>query len=231
MLKLKLAVFGAICLSGISYAATPTPPSLKPPIVYESSVVSAKDSTIFNDALQASKAKKWSELRIQQQYASDNAVADFILWRLVSGAETLAGFDTLNTALERLDGWPNLRQIRINAEKAILVSALSTSERVLWFEARGGAISGEGKAAFAASLVKMGRRDEATKIIREAWRGSVFDRSTEKDILAGFSGSLSQNDHEARADFLLWGGRGYTCLLYTSPSPRDQRGSRMPSSA
>ena len=26
-------------------------------------------------------------------------------------------------------------------------------------------------------------------------------------------------------------GRGITCLLYTSPSPRDQRGSRMPSSA
>ena len=25
--------------------------------------------------------------------------------------------------------------------------------------------------------------------------------------------------------------RGQTCLLYTSPSPRDQRGSRMPSSA
>ena len=24
---------------------------------------------------------------------------------------------------------------------------------------------------------------------------------------------------------------GYICLLYTSPSPRDQRGSRMPSSA
>ena len=26
-------------------------------------------------------------------------------------------------------------------------------------------------------------------------------------------------------------GRMVTCLLYTSPSPRDQRGSRMPSSA
>ena len=25
--------------------------------------------------------------------------------------------------------------------------------------------------------------------------------------------------------------RGWNCLLYTSPSPRDQRGSRMPSSA
>ena len=29
----------------------------------------------------------------------------------------------------------------------------------------------------------------------------------------------------------LHGTRIYTCLLYTSPSPRDQRGSRMPSSA
>ena len=26
-------------------------------------------------------------------------------------------------------------------------------------------------------------------------------------------------------------GKSYICLLYTSPSPRDQRGSRMPSSA
>ena len=29
----------------------------------------------------------------------------------------------------------------------------------------------------------------------------------------------------------LVGGAAYDCLLYTSPSPRDQRGSRMPSSA
>ena len=27
------------------------------------------------------------------------------------------------------------------------------------------------------------------------------------------------------------GDKAYYCLLYTSPSPRDQRGSRMPSSA
>ena len=32
-----------------------------------------------------------------------------------------------------------------------------------------------------------------------------------------------------RAEFLT--GRYHRCLLYTSPSPRDQRGSRMPSSA
>ena len=37
----------------------------------------------------------------------------------------------------------------------------------------------------------------------------------------------------APADAVLdWAERSaYSCLLYTSPSPRDQRGSRMPSSA
>ena len=32
-------------------------------------------------------------------------------------------------------------------------------------------------------------------------------------------------------DNILWKGEVINCLLYTSPSPRDQRGSRMPSSA
>ena len=33
------------------------------------------------------------------------------------------------------------------------------------------------------------------------------------------------------ADYQVNGEITYVCLLYTSPSPRDQRGSRMPSSA
>ena len=44
-----------------------------------------------------------------------------------------------------------------------------------------------------------------------------------KTTTAGSSGSFSLS-------FLPIGGP-YTCLLYTSPSPRDKRQSRMPSSA
>ena len=33
------------------------------------------------------------------------------------------------------------------------------------------------------------------------------------------------------AEYMEKAGKSFTCLLYTSPSPRDQRGSRMPSSA
>ena len=49
---------------------------------------------------------------------------------------------------------------------------------------------------------------------------SVFSKSQSKH----FPASSSQNN-------TIDGNKSIVCLLYTSPSPRDQRGSRMPSSA
>ena len=41
------------------------------------------------------------------------------------------------------------------------------------------------------------------------------------------------DNHGSRPEIIaaMENGTGWSCLLYTSPSPRDQRGSRMPSSA
>ena len=51
-----------------------------------------------------------------------------------------------------------------------------------------------------------------------------------KQIFKNFNYTLETHDH-----LLISGvsgsGKSTFCLLYTSPSPRDQRGSRMPSSA
>ena len=42
---------------------------------------------------------------------------------------------------------------------------------------------------------------------------------------------LELTDEDGMDELLLEGEQCSGCLLYTSPSPRDQRGSRMPSSA
>ena len=63
----------------------------------------------------------------------------------------------------------------------------------------------------------------------------------------GEAAAFNATDYKALVCVFLYGGNDYantvvtydddsynrynTCLLYTSPSPRDQRGSRMPSSA
>ena len=53
--------------------------------------------------------------------------------------------------------------------------------------------------------------------------------------VAVFIKTLTDNKNrtvsEIRHAFTKYGGNLGTCLLYTSPSPRDQRGSRMPASA
>ena len=43
--------------------------------------------------------------------------------------------------------------------------------------------------------------------------------------------SINDAANQLKALQRNWCLYSYTCLLYTSPSPRDQRGSRMPSSA
>ena len=48
----------------------------------------------------------------------------------------------------------------------------------------------------------------------------------------GYYGTYVDTDNQARNEFeMIRRYRDMACLLYTSPSPRDQRGSRMPSSA
>ena len=60
----------------------------------------------------------------------------------------------------------------------------------------------------------------------------VYTKTGDKGTTALFGGTRVPKDHiridsYGTVDEL----NSYICLLYTSPSPRDQRGSRMPSSA
>ena len=55
---------------------------------------------------------------------------------------------------------------------------------------------------------------------------SVKDRAALSIIRAA-----EADDSLKPGGIVVEGTAGNTCLLYTSPSPRDQRGSRMPSSA
>ena len=58
---------------------------------------------------------------------------------------------------------------------------------------------------------------------------SVHERKIVTDDIAEIRKTVSAYIDNAEVDVVITSGG--TCLLYTSPSPRDQRGSRMPSSA
>ena len=61
--------------------------------------------------------------------------------------------------------------------------------------------------------------------------GFLVFTSGKKVVLHNDGGTQISSKTLVPKDELLKSGQSITCLLYTSPSPRDQRGSRMPSSA
>ena len=70
-----------------------------------------------------------------------------------------------------------------------------------------------------ATLVGKVRLEEGASV----WFNAVL-RGDNELILVG-------KDSNVQDGTVMHTDMGYPCLLYTSPSPRDQRGSRMPSSA
>ena len=99
-------------------------------------------------------------------------------------------------------------------------------------------------------VIELRRLGYPTGIIRQMWdrkAGGGLDREIvgilldlEFDISSDYkhivrdATSMVQAKLSARmgnADAPIAAGNDSSCLLYTSPSPRDQRGSRMPSSA
>ena len=99
----------------------------------------------------------------------------------------------------------------------------------------------------AAILVPQLRFASADRNIREASRivASLFASASQRAINDGEAGVVIERNpniveggvaYAGTSLFMLrsvprYIGEDDTCLLYTSPSPRDQRGSRMPSSA
>ena len=89
----------------------------------------------------------------------------------------------------------------------------------------------EARQAFAAELARPKPDDLAIAIAIAAEENPDEPISAcQKRVTEALDELAARATTRARLELML-GDRSGACLLYTSPSPRDQRGSRMPSSA
>ena len=59
----------------------------------------------------------------------------------------------------------------------------------------------------------------------------MSELSADNRVLTGMKTKIQTQQIRNYRYLIMWCGLLLTCLLYTSPSPRDKRQSRMPSSA
>ncbi|WP_341197177.1 lytic transglycosylase domain-containing protein [Hyphomonas chukchiensis] len=195
-------LLGLAALSA-SASALPDAPSLKPQRVYSSQTTDAKNAEILHRALDAAGRYDWNEVADLQARASDPAVRNLILWMRASEGVPGMSFDEVKNAMDTLPTWPKTGAMRKRAEEIIDLSSLSHGDRILWLT-QSGPRTGAGKIALARSYKAVGQPAKAEALVRDAWHNNSMDRDLERIVLATYGGLLTEADHRARIEFLLW---------------------------
>lgn len=187
------------------------------------SMPSASEMMRLRSGIAASDSGDWAGLAMQRDAASDPLVRRILQWRYAAAQDAPLSFTQIAEALDTLQDWPSRAAMTARAEKAIFTSPLAPRDRIAWFDAHGGPQTGDGRIAYAIALKAAGRRDEAERAARAAYRTDELTALAESEALANFSNAFSQDDYAARVDALLWrGSRTDARALFSRISPADR---------
>jgi soluble lytic murein transglycosylase len=100
--------------------------------------------------------------------------------------------------------WPSQTFLRRRLEAALWDDKREDAAVWSWFENES-PISAKGRLALAKVMVARGDRNNAERLVRQAWRNDPMSEDTESNALDMFGAFLTAGDHKARMDTLLYG--------------------------
>lgn len=127
---------------------------------------------------------------------------DVQLWLALRDGKRTHDFQTYARFLNTHKDWPETTAITLYAEQALLKTA-STQALLQWFRAHK-PVTDSARARYIMALNDSGDRLTATQFLRETWRAGYYDERLQGILLSRFGGQLQGEDHEKRADTLLW---------------------------
>ena len=182
------------------------------PVVAQETPVSA-----FAAAEIAMQAEDWEAAQASVINAGPVA-RDLVTWAKLRAGE--GQFPEFAAFLAARPDWPGLDRLRARGEEAIPVG-FSPPDVVAYF-ATAKPQTGEGAARFAAALTALGRQDEATAVLTEAWLNLSLTDEGHAAMLADFAEVLAPL-HVARTDAMLWKWKTDDALRMLPLLPDDQR--------
>ena len=205
---MKRIIVYTLALSGLLATpalASPQPPSIKPRIQYVSNVLSERDFSRLDSALEAADSGAWSTVRNLRGKLDDKDARNLLLWRITTDNASNATFSELSTAVDLLEGWPRHGTIRRMIEENIAESRWSDRERRDFFE-RNPPLTGDGKLEQARLARQAGDADTADAIILDVWRNHALSRDATRTLIAQHGRMLDRAAYAQRVDMLLWAG-------------------------
>ncbi len=155
-------------------------------------------------ACQANDGRDWDEARSNLIASQPSGMAQVVdQWELLSSNENL-GFTSYAGFLLAYPDFPEEAKLRRSAETALTRDAPDAGQMIAYFD-RYPPLGNPARGRFAIALMQAGRSD-AVDMARAAWRGGPLTDGDEAMILAQYGPQLTQADHDARMDALLWAG-------------------------
>lgn len=158
----------------------------------------------------------------QADPSQGNIPAALQRWRMLKDSRNFS-FGEYASFLMTYPGWPHENTLRKYAEHAIDLNSYSPHQTVAFFD-RMEPLTNGGRAKYAIALNAAGDNERAQHWAKRAWREGSLTDDVEARLLGLMASKFTENDHDIRADKLLWlnATRGAERILpYTSASRRD----------
>lgn len=156
------------------------------------------DLAAVRDAILAARKGKTGEATDIEARIADPVGRKLVEWYLLRHSESDAPFSRYATFIAANPDWPSVTLLRRRAE-ARMWQERSAAATVHGFTLDQ-PISAKGKFALARTLLAEGDRDQAARLVREAWRSEELSERTEGDAYDAFKDLLTRDDHRARMD-------------------------------
>lgn len=161
-------------------------------------------------------ANAWDAARARLIAQGQGPLAQAISrWQLLSSSDRFA-FDDYAGFILSYRGFPEEAKLRRAAEAALDRQSADAGRIVAFFD-RVPPLTNPARAQYALALKALGR-PEADATARAAWRGGAMSEAAEAALLAGWGGTFTPDDEDARMEALLWAG---------NPSPAARQTARV----
>jgi len=159
--------------------------------------------------------------RVTAREIADPSARSLGEWYYFEAEDPLILVPDADAFLDAHPEWPSVGKIQSHVERR-MTQTLAPAEILAFFDTRD-PITGEGKLQLARAQFAKGETDAAILHIKDAWRKNTFTLGDEQRLIANYGGRLSQEDHIARVDRLLFAREAATAkrsITYLTGSER-----------
>lgn len=179
--------------------ATAIAPKEMPP----AQILSAADQAIGIEAMREASALRFDKAREIAARAKEPIIGRLVHWLWLQTANSGAPFAAITAFIDASPDWPAREALLRRAEEAAGEAGTPDSRTIDWFTQHPPETA-IGADRFAEALMRQGRETEAVVAARKAWTTGTLPLKDENELLKNFGAKLTDTDHAARLDHLLW---------------------------